>query len=315
MKRVLAVVVAAGLVVGAAAIRSNRDGDGQTTSARLRLVCARDLADECAGVTTGAMDVTTEDAATTAARLATADDPAIDGWLVTAPWPAIVDAARRAVGRRVLFEGARRSVVARPRLALVVRRDRAAVLEKRPGCAPVSWVCLGRAAQVPGGWPALGGRPEWGPVKVGHAAADTATGLAVLGQAVTQFFGRVDLSSVDLDDDVFQSWFAALEQAVPRAGAAPPAEAIVTAPGSYDAAGGTETDAAPVAANPAVSVLYPAPVVTVDVVVAGVNGAAGARRLTDVAKPKAPLPPAQGALPSPGFLDALRDRWHQVTRS
>lgn len=320
MKRVLAVVVAGGLVAGALAIRAGRDHGASSSKPRLRVVCASDLGDTCDAMARQSTNATivNEAAATTAARLTsvTAADAGIDAWLVTEPWPAIVDAARRAAGRDALFARGGRVVVARPRLALVVRRDRAAVLGRRPGCAPITWVCLGKAAQVPGGWAALGGRAEWGPLKVGHPGADTATGVAVLGQAVSEFFGRTDLSTADLDDDAFQSWFAALEQAAPRgpSGSAPVA-AIVSAPGSYDAAGGTESDAAPVAANGGVQVLYPAPVVTVDVVLAGVAGAAGAGQLRDIVGRRAPLPATQGALPPAGFLDALRDRWREVTRS
>ena len=48
--------------------------------------------------------------------------------------------------------------------------------------------------------------------------------------------------------------------------------------------------------------LYPAPVVSVDVVLAEVAGSAGLHH------PPAPTAAAQGSLPPPGFLDALRDR-------
>src|SRR5205807_5711760 len=109
-------------------------------------------------------------------------DPGIDGWLVTAPWPAIVDAARATAGLPLLFEGAKHVVVARPRLAIAVRSDRAAVLRARPGCEPLTWVCLGRAAAVGNGWAGLGGRADWGQVKLGIPSAGSAIGLAVLGQ-------------------------------------------------------------------------------------------------------------------------------------
>src|SRR5206468_2515723 len=82
------------------------------------------------------------------------------------------------------------SVVARPKLAIVARKDRADLLAKRPGCAPLGWACLGRAAAVPGGWRALGGPPVWGPVKLGLQSAETATGLALFGQAVAEYFGH-----------------------------------------------------------------------------------------------------------------------------
>ena len=309
MRRLLAIGVATALVVGAIAIRWSRDTGSPASSGtrKPRLVCADDLGAACDAAVKAAggddrVDVVTERAGATAARLVAAAGPdaGLDAWVVTAPWPAIVDTERAAKGLPALFPNAKGSVVARPKLAIVARKDRADLLAKRPGCAPLGWACLGRAAAVPGGWRALGGPPVWGPVKLGLQSAETATGLALFGQAVAEYFGHSALSSTDLDDDAFDSWLTALVQAIPTAAA--PITTIVTASGTYDAVGAIESDASPLAGNTSVVVLYPAPVVSVDVVLAEVAGSVGLHH------PPAPTATAQGSLPPPGFLDALRDR-------
>jgi len=106
---------------------------------------------------------------------------------------------------------------------------------------------------------------------------------------------------------------------------------------AYDAVGTTEAEAAPVLAASAVRdrvvLLYPLPMATADVVLAG-GGGDTAKRLRDLAgvddirrafttagwrvdgssRPgEPPLPPTNG-LPSPGFLDALRSRAEEVRR-
>ena len=60
-------------------------------------------------------------------------------------------------------------------------------------------------------------------MKPGHADASTdGQGLLVLGQAAADYFGRTDLSTLDLDDDNdFQQWLVGLERAVPPAPRSP----------------------------------------------------------------------------------------------
>jgi hypothetical protein len=111
---------------------------------------------------------------------------------------------------------------------------------------------------------------------------------------------------------------------------------LVTGPAALDAAGTTEADAGPLLARSArrdaLTLLYPSPMATADVVLAttgekgrasslrdAVQGGHGRTALTDAgwrvgdgSRPDAPALPSSSGLPSPGLLDALRGRWHEV---
>jgi hypothetical protein len=294
----------------------------------LRIVCASELGAVCDSLRRSSAQLTVEPATTTADRLGRsgADDPGLDGWLVPAPWPQIVDGRRRVQALVPLF-GDVSAPLARSPLVLVVRRTLADSLGPRCG-GPVGWKCLGEAA---------GG----GQAKPGHAdpAAD-AVGTLVIGQATAAYFGRADdLSTIDLDDAGFARWFRGLERATPplASGGSALQEMLGTNFAVYDAVGTTEAEAAPVVAAPAVRdrvvLLYPAPMATADVVLASSGGAA-ARRLRDVAggdttrkaladagwrvdgasRSAEPALPTSNGLPSPGFLDTLRSRAVEVRR-
>ncbi|MEN3315026.1 MAG: hypothetical protein V7605_1260 [Acidimicrobiaceae bacterium] len=344
MRRVLAVVAAAAMVAGSLAVRSRLDRTSTERSQVLRLTCTTELTAAC---TTLAHDdtrvrLTVEPAGTTADRLATADgDLGLDGWLTTAPWPDIVDLERGGHSLGRLFP-ATKPTLARSPLVVAVWKDRAAVLGAT--CkGPVGWRCLGEAAGA-GGWSAIGGRPEWGDVKVGLAPpVSDGVGLAVLGQAVGSWFGRPDVSTGDLDDDAFKTWFAGLVRAVPPSAASPIETMLATGPAAFDAAGAVEAEAGPLLATAArgkqVDLLYPSPMATADVVLAtpAVDAAGSSASLRGVAAgsaarkalagsgwrvdgqprsqgvPDTPGLPATAGLPSPGLLDALRARWHEVT--
>jgi hypothetical protein len=238
---------------------------------------------------------------------------------VPAPWPQIVDGRRRQAALPSLFTDVP-PPLARTPLVLVVDRT----LEDRIGSrcgGTVDWKCLGDQA-VPAG-PATPRHPEPG----------TAFGTLILGQAAAAFFGRVDdLSTFDLEDTNFARWFSALERAAPAiaSGASPLEEMLGSRFATYNAVGTTEAEAGTAVAASAlrerVRVLYPSPMATADVVLAGVSGAP-ARRLREVADeparkalaeggwrvgaavpPGAPALPPTNGLPSPGFLDALRER-------
>jgi hypothetical protein len=325
MRRVLAAVAAAAMIAGGLFVRSALDNRKQEKGRVYALVCAEDLAPACDAVSRaypGRVDVTVEPAGVTADRLARLEgDPGLDGWLVTAPWREIVDGARRSRGQVPIFGDAPPTVVRSP-LVLVAWKERAQALAAR--CTPLSWKCLGEAAGTPGGWAAVGGKTEWGPVKPGHADASTDDqGLLVLGQAAADYFGRTDLSTVDLDDDGFQRWLAGLEQAVPPSARSPLSAMLQFGPAAFDAVGTTRAEAKVIehaARKDELAVLYPAPMASADVVLTTAPGdrgdrlrdtAAGAARkaLLDAGwdKPDA-APPADGGLPSPGLLDALRAR-------
>ena len=338
-------VAAIAMVAGSLAIRSRLDRREEEQSVSLRLTCSVELEAACRELDERAEDdrlvVTIEPAGTTADRLAAApDDPGLDGWLVPEPWPSMVDERRRAAATTGLFERDRPTLGRSP-LVLVVWKERAGALASRCG-GPVNWRCLWEAAAA-GPWTASGGRPEWGPVKPGHGEPATdGVGLLVLGQAVSGWFDRSDLSSTDLDDDGFTRWFSALERAVPPSATSPLGFMLTGGPAVYDATGTTEAEAGPLLATSArrsaLDLLYPSPLSTADVTLATVGtgpaatalrrlttGDAGTRALADAGwrvpgegtvqgVPDTPALPPTSGLPPAGLLDALRDRWREATR-
>jgi hypothetical protein len=330
MRRVLALVAAAAMVAGSLAVRSRLDRNQEDAANPLRVVCAAELGPVCDTVRRTTAQVTVEPATTTADRLgrSTAEDAGVDGWLVPAPWPQIVDGRRRQGGQNPLF-GDVGPPLARSRLALVV--SRALVDRLTPRCGPaIGWKCLGEAAAA--------APPQ---AKPGHPDPTTdGFGALIVGQAAAAFFGRTDdLSTLDLDNPDFDRWFRALERAAPApvSGASRLNEMLGTNFAAYDAVGAIEAEALPIlnaaAASNRVALLYPSPMATADVVLAA-GGGASSRRVREVAggddvrralasagwrvdgvtpRDDVALPPANG-LPSPGFLDALRSRAEEVRR-
>lgn len=334
-------VAAAAMIGGAVAVRAGIDDDGGDSAAG-RLTCTLELEAVCENLREerGGLTVVVEPAGVTADRLASASGEAgLDGWLVTAPWTEIVDARRRAAALPPLFASAG-APLARSPLVLVTWKDRAAVLAPRCQANTVNWRCLGEAAGTPGGWAALGGQAGWGPVKPGHGPPSSdGVGLLVLGQAASSYFGRSDLSTMDLDDDGFRRWFGGLERSVPQSGGSPLALMLTAGPAAYDAVGTVEAEAGPlVERSPrraSLELLYPSPMATADAILATPQGDAGARlrrAVTDDARralsragwrvdgqPLAAglsrsvkLPDGSG-LPPAGLLDALRVRWEEET--
>lgn len=329
MRRVLAVMAAAAMVATSVLVRSRIDHRARDRANPVRVLCAAELGTVCDALRSTSAQVAVEAAATTADRLGAgdADLTGTDGWLVPAPWPQIVDGRRRARGLVPVF-GDVGAPLARSPLVLVVRKTLNDALAAR---------CGGTA-----GWKCLGDEAGKGQAKPGHADASTnALGVLTLGQAASAFFGRVgDVSTTDLDDPDFVRWFSALERATPplASGGSPLNEMLGTGFAAYDAVGTIEAEAGPVLAGSAVRdkvvLLYPSPMATADVVLAGTGGdptrrarnatADAARRALastgwradGVARPPSgepPLPPANG-LPSPGLLDTLRSRSEEIRR-
>ena len=310
MRRLLAVVAAAAMVAGSIAIRSRLDRQEEDRTNPLRVVCAAELGTVCDALRRTSAQVTVEPAPATADRLGREETPEIDGWLVPAPWPQIVDGRRGPRGLLPLFADVTEPLARSP-LVIVVSRPVADRCANR-------WKCLGEAAsrnQAKPGHPDPGAN-GFGALIVGHAAAG--------------YFDRTDLSTFDLDDPGFSAWFRALELATPPliSGGSPLNEMLGTNFAVYDAVGTIEAEAAPTLAGSAVRdrvvLLYPEPMATVDVVLAGsgsrlrqvAGGDAVRRALADdgwrVDGRGTPPLSATNGLPSPGFLDAVRARAEEV---
>lgn len=232
MKRVLAVVVAVGMVSLAVVIRSAIDdddggGDGDPpTGGDVVVVCATDLAEACR--TMEGVEVRVEDPATTAAALAdgrVADD--VDSWITSTAWMEVADsrAPDALEERRALATSA--AVVA-------TAPGRFEAITDLCGTEDV-WFCLGDAAGR--SWADLGaGSPSWGELEVGMPDPDTAVGLGVLASSATGFFSGNTFASNDLRSGEFGTWLGNLVEGSSRTDANP-ARTMATAAGTYSAAG------------------------------------------------------------------------------
>lgn len=331
------------MVVGAVVVRGRLDDDEERRTTTARLVCATELETVCEALAADDdtdVRIEVEAAADTAARLtelAQGQRAPIDGWLVPGPWPTIVAEARRREARDPLLTTG--EVLARSPVVLAVWNERTDKLAPHCQDRAVGWRCLGDNAGRP--WPDIGGDADWGPLEVGHAPVSTATGLAVLGAATAGFFAHLPvtaLSSAELDDEEYARWLTALEKSIPAGTRPTVATMLQRGPSAFDALGTLETEAGPLLhrspRNPKPTLLYPSPVVTADVVLGTtggrsaevltelVSGAVGRRALAEagwhvrgeaLAHGLRPDPlPTQSGLPSPGVLDALRQRASEI---
>lgn len=227
MRRLLALLAAVGMVVGAWYLRDSLrsdgpDGDDPGEGGQPTLLCAAELAEVCRSL--NGVKVTVEQPGVSYDRLiAEGGTLDADGWLVSGPWPEMVR-EQRPVDLTIS------DPLARSDLALYVREDRHRVLDT--ACGTLSWKCLGD--NVGRSWIELGGPAGWGELKFGHPGPDTTAGLLSAGAAAVGFFGSTDISSSDFEDG-FDLWFGNLEKNVRSAtqGFPDPARALQTQPGSF----------------------------------------------------------------------------------
>jgi hypothetical protein len=344
--------VAVLLVVVALFVRNRIDENGGGGGGgTVRLLCTTELEAACTDLADHAdVAVTVEPAGTTAQSLASLPDDSrsgvgFDAWLAPAPWPQIVDVQRQARNLRPMFS-APSDPIGRSPLVLVARADRKPVLEATPACNnKVDWKCIGAVAGR--SWTDLpGGQPAWGTVKPAHGdPAVNAIPLLVLSQATSEFLDTADYSRADLENnDQYLDWLSGIERAIPKfppTAASPFAEMLQQLPtATYDVVGTTEAEAGPGIAAAApdrrkeLTLLYPEPVVTADVVLTAVAGrgddvdsltddvaaalAATGWRVPGQSKARGvrdtPALPRQSGLPDPGVLVALQETWRGVPK-
>jgi hypothetical protein len=328
--------------------RIDENGGGGAT---VRLLCTTELEAACTDLGESSdVSVTVEPAGTTAQSLVALPDdqrPDFDAWLAPAPWPQMVDVQRR--GKRPLFAEPS-DPIGRSPLVLVARADRAPVLEGAPVCnGKVDWKCLGAVAGR--SWTDLpGGQAAWGSVKPGPGDPTlSATALDVASQATSEFLDTTDYARDDLENDQYLDWVSGIERAVPKlppTAASPFTDMLQQLPtATYDVVGTTEAEAGPGIAGAApdrrraLTLLYPEPVVTADVVLTAVAkgrsqddaedlagdsdlaaalarhgwrvpGQSSARGVRDAPA----LPRGSGLPPDPGALVALQETWRGVPR-
>ena len=345
VKRVLAVIAAVLMIGGALLIRSridSREDAAQLEAEKATVVCATELANTCDQIRQAhpELTVTVEEAGTTMAKLSgsgfSRDTTPIDAWLVPRPFPAMVDENRSFGGLDPVL-GESTAVLARSPLTLTVWNDRLEAL--RSACSEVTWVCIGDHAGQP--WLDVGGQESWGNVKPGLPdPSTTAFGLLDLSQASAQQLGRTDFASNDLQDPSFQTWLDQLKRGIrsypPTSTGGPLGQMLSQGKGTFDAAGSAEAVSGPGVTTSRykndLTVLYPSPVVTADVVLVEVRGSGSGGHVREVfgsdeaaaalaangwrvpGQPPAPgvlsdpLPETDG-LPKPGAVKALLDVW------
>jgi hypothetical protein len=94
-----------------------------------------------------------------------------------------------------------------------IYQSRATVLEGKFG--EINWKSLHDAAIAKGGWPELGGDPQWGYFKlVVPNPRKNVGGLAAMVAAAGEYYDRPDISTADVTDPKFQAWLKELMSSV-----------------------------------------------------------------------------------------------------
>jgi Bacterial extracellular solute-binding protein len=101
-------------------------------------------------------------------------------------------------------------------LVFAVWEDRAEALQAAGGA--VTWRSIHKAVSSPRGWPAVGGKPDWGFVKLGHTDPTRSnSGLQALLLMSFEYWNKTSgLEVKDLLDPGYQSFVAETEKGVSR---------------------------------------------------------------------------------------------------
>lgn len=102
-------------------------------------------------------------------------------------------------------------------LVFAVWEDRAKVLMAASGDDGLSWKAIHKAVSSPKGWSAIGGKPAWGFVKLGHTDPNKSnSGLQALVLMSLEYYGKTSgLTVEDLLDEKYQTWVKEIERGVP----------------------------------------------------------------------------------------------------
>lgn len=337
VRRVLALLLAAGLVLAAVVLRTRLLEGGTTAADDLRLVCVRELAAVCERLGTPDSPPMVEDAATTVTRFERAD-AGLDVWVTIAPWPTLAADARARAGLAELPSAAS-DVLARSPVLLAARSDRTAVLQEACAGGELTWRCIGDHADDE--WADLGGQAAWGRVKVGFDQPTVRPeGLLALSQATSSFFDGQPYNSRSLSAPDYFAWVSELGRAIDDvAGQTPLERMLLTGAADYELTGVLEATAAPLLRSAPqrsgdIELRDIGPAVTADVVAVGYGEVdrATVRELSHQvatassdagwrvpgSQPPSELDartlPDDNGLPSAGALEALRQTWIEVTR-
>ncbi|HUJ56989.1 MAG TPA: substrate-binding domain-containing protein [Kofleriaceae bacterium] len=101
-------------------------------------------------------------------------------------------------------------------LVFVAWEDRADVLLKASGGA-ISWKAIAKAVSSPQGWPAIGGQPRWGFVKLGHTdPTKSNSGLEALYLMTLEYYAKPKIAVEDLLDAKYQDFVKTIEKGVTK---------------------------------------------------------------------------------------------------
>jgi extracellular solute-binding protein len=99
-------------------------------------------------------------------------------------------------------------------LVFVAWEDRAQALTSK-GSGEIRWKTLHDATTSPKGWPAAGGKPEWGFVKLGHTdPTKSNSGLEALYTMTLEYWGKQTIDVADLLDPKYQAFVKQTERSV-----------------------------------------------------------------------------------------------------
>lgn len=322
IKRIGAVVIAVGLVLGALAIRrtvidpdTGNGGSGPAPEV-VRLQCGTELQAVCDDIAEGRDDieVTVEDPGTTTDRLSALPagaDPGFDAWLAVGPWAAMTADNRQFGGADGAVLEAESPTIGVSHTALAVLRAGEAAVA---GCEPApTWRCVG-------GLTAEG-------VTAGMPTPQRGDGLVILASATSSYFEGNSYDSIDLQDTEFQRWFTGLTERSARARSSRqiPLDTAITQPGTYNVVGALTAQIDPHGRSGSAVTAYPDTVIAAPIQVATRTSYSpsdaidqlGAERIVqaleehryDPVRKGETAPPSE--LPSPGVLQNLRAMWSQ----
>lgn len=332
MKRFGALVAAVLLVVVALWVRGRLGGDGielgrgEPTGT---VVCATEVARACEALVAEHPEVAIrlESAGATTQALASGEADDFEVWLVPQPYAAVAaELLKAATGPAPL--GAASKPIAHSRLAFYVHASRATAFSQH--CGPsVGWPCLLDAVSR-GSWQAIGGQPTWGNVKPFVADPLEGAGLLALGGAAAGGIEPPIDGAAIRDNAAFGGALNSLKRArvltdQPAAGALQ--RMLAAGPSVADVVVALEAERSRFgsAAASKATLLYPAPVISAEVVAVPrrgsedadelmdlLTGEAGREALTSTGWKSGAASAANRNSPSVGSHIVLRQIWEEI---
>ncbi len=111
------------------------------------------------------------------------------------------------------FTGTPEPLVITP-LVFVIWEERAQILQTAGG-GIVNWKTIHQAVSSNQGWPAIGGKPEWGFVKLGHTdPTQSNSGIQTLFLMTLDYYQKGAISVGDVLDPKYQEWVGQIEKGV-----------------------------------------------------------------------------------------------------